>query len=130
MTNQKPTIKIKFSNFWEGFRIHNNSFEDFLTPHFNLDICEDADFLIYSCFGNSAFRDFKGIRIFYTGENVRPDFNECDFALSFDYLDDPRHIRFPNYVRNILNEKRKNPALDEKRKNPKVQLKKPSFAVF
>ncbi len=40
-----------------------------------------------------------GTRLFYTAENVRPDFEACDFALSFcRELVDPRHLRVPNYV--------------------------------
>jgi hypothetical protein len=44
----------------------------------------------------------RAVRIFYTGENVRPDFSTCDWAFSFDYdeeLKNPRHLRLPNYAR-------------------------------
>ena len=34
-----------------------------------------------------------------TGENVRPNFDECDFAFTFDHRgDDPRHVRWPLYA--------------------------------
>ena len=37
-------------------------------------------------------------RIFYTGENKRPDFTTCDYAFSFDYRDSPYDYRLPVYV--------------------------------
>lgn len=58
----------------------------------------EADVLIYSTFGN-RHRSFPGRKIFFTSENVLPDFNECDFAISFCHLpDEPRHFRLPQYV--------------------------------
>ena len=37
-------------------------------------------------------------KIFYTGENVRPNFRECDFALSFDYESyGNKNLRLPLY---------------------------------
>ena len=33
------------------------------------------------------------IKIFHTGENYRPNYNEYDYSLAFDYSNDPRHIR-------------------------------------
>ena len=38
------------------------------------------------------------VKVFYTGECVRPPWGECDWAFSFDYDDHPRHYRLPNYV--------------------------------
>lgn len=61
----------------------------------------DPDFLIFSCFGehhrNSRFD--RAVKIFITGENVAPDFNACDYAVSFEKLDyGDRHMRFPLYA--------------------------------
>jgi len=94
MIINKPTIKINFTDFWSTFNPQDNYFTSILSPYFNLEISEQPDFLIYSVFGN-AYEEFKGIRIFYTAENVRPDFRVCDFALSFDYKEHPRHLRLP-----------------------------------
>ena len=57
---------------------------------------DEPDFLIYSCFGKT-YRQYKCIRIFYSGENVRPNFHECDYALSFDYPMTERNYRLPLY---------------------------------
>lgn len=116
MKINKPIIKLDFVDFWDGFDKYNNDFTKILSPYFKLEIGEDADFLFYSVFGNESFRNFKGIRIFYTGENVKPNLKECDFALSFDYSNHPRHYRLPNFIRRLI---------IEKKKNPKVQIEKP-----
>jgi len=100
--NNRKNIRINFSDFW-----HGNSPEDIkernpiyqlLSRRFNLQLCDQPDFLVYSSriFGHE-FLKHRCIRIFYTGENDRPDFDQCDFAFSFDYLDDPRHYRLPLY---------------------------------
>jgi alpha(1,3/1,4) fucosyltransferase len=101
MTDRK-TIRINFSDFWHGNSpdeiARRNPLYQLLSRRFDLQICEDPDFLIYSSriFGQE-FMKHRCVRIFYTGENDRPDFEECDFAFTFDYLDDPRHYRLPLY---------------------------------
>jgi hypothetical protein len=37
-------------------------------------------------------------KIFYTGENVRPPWGECQFAMTFDHENSVRHYRLPLYV--------------------------------
>jgi alpha(1,3/1,4) fucosyltransferase len=90
----KPRIRLGFSDFWPGFDPRKNFFTRLLNEHYELEISEQPDFLIYSCFGQQ-FRRHNGIRIFYTGENLRPNLDDCDFAFSFDYLNDPKHMRLP-----------------------------------
>lgn len=46
---------------------------------------EDADYLFYSSFGqNHLNASIDCIKIFYTGENLCPDFNLCDYAIAFE----------------------------------------------
>lgn len=70
----------------------------------------DADLIVFSCFPGGrrserardphAWSGSRGVRLFYTAENVRPDFAICDFALTFCRdLVDARHVRLPNYTR-------------------------------
>lgn len=41
----------------------------------------------------------KKIKVWFSGENWGlPNFEQCDFALSGYYIDDPRHYRLPLYV--------------------------------
>lgn len=58
----------------------------------------DADLLIYSDFGERHW-DFKGLKVYLTGENMRPDFDQCDLAYSpVELTGDPRAVRFPYYA--------------------------------
>ncbi|MCC7085993.1 MAG: hypothetical protein IT427_13405 [Pirellulales bacterium] len=93
----KPHLKLAFCDFWPKFNPSNNWFTRLLSQRYEVEVCERPEMVIYSCFGRQH-RKFDCIRIFYTGENRRPDFRHCDFALSFDHLDDPRHFRLPLYA--------------------------------
>jgi hypothetical protein len=99
MTNQvsKPKIKLFFTDFWPLFDPEDNYFLDVLRPEFDIELDdENPDFLIYSVFG-TRFHRYDCVRIFYTGENVRPDMSLCDYSFSFDFSDDPRMFRLPLY---------------------------------
>ncbi|MCA1993354.1 MAG: hypothetical protein LDL41_15135 [Coleofasciculus sp. S288] len=43
------------------------------------------------------FKKYQCIRIFYTSENVRPNFRECDYAFSYDYGNNINNYRWPLY---------------------------------
>ncbi len=90
-------VRIDFCDFWPSFDRHDNFFTQLLRPRFDVQVVDDPDFLIHSCFGKQH-RRFQGIRIYYTAENRRPDFCVSDFAFSFDYLRREDHCRFPFYV--------------------------------
>ncbi|MEP7108247.1 MAG: glycosyltransferase family 10 [Ferruginibacter sp.] len=90
-------IKIKFIDFWNGFLPNNNYFFNLLSEYFEVELSEEPDILIYSCYG-TGYLQYECIRIFYTAENVRPDFSGCDFAISFDFNKDHRHFRLPLYA--------------------------------
>ena len=93
----KPPLKIAFADFWPNFDPYDNYLTNLLTPHFDLEHTAEPDFLIFSCFGQ-AHHQYSCIKIFYTAENVRPDFGVCDYAFSFDFLDRPEHFRLPQYA--------------------------------
>jgi hypothetical protein len=89
-------LKIAFSDFWKGFDSHDNWFYHFLNRHFDVVLSDNPDFLIYSCYGHQ-YLNYNCHKVFYTSENVRPNFWECDFALTFDFLDRTNHFRLPLY---------------------------------
>ena len=89
-----------------GFVIINDTHRDFFKQvidfyNENAEIIideENPDYLIYSCFGKD-FLTYNCIRIFYSGENMVPDFNLCDYGISFFYLEfEDRYIRYPNFM--------------------------------
>lgn len=90
-------IKIRFTDFWQNFDYKESFFWKFLSEKYDLEISENPDVLIYGPFGQE-YRKFNCIRIFHTGENIRPNFLECDFAFSFDLISNPRNYRFPLYA--------------------------------
>ncbi len=89
-------VKLAFSDFWKGFEPTNNWFYHFLSRHFDIELSDQPDFLIYSTYGHQYLR-YNCTRIFYTAENRRPDFWACDYALSFDFLGRSNHYRLPLY---------------------------------
>lgn len=92
-------IKLWFTDFYDGFDPGNNYFFKLLSEYYIIELDPDSpDYIIYSCYGKE-FLKYDCIRIFYTGENLIPDFNLCDFAIGFSYLDfNGRYLRFPNFV--------------------------------
>jgi len=60
--------------------------------------------LIYSCFGQQHHTTDRTRvkKIFYTGENIRPNFNDCDYSLTFDFTNhDGKNIRLPLWMLQI-----------------------------
>mgnify|MGYP001070574054 CR=1 FL=1 len=93
------TIRVKFVDFWPGFDEKSNFFTNSLSDKYNIEyVSQDPDYLVYSCFGDQHknYTSFDCVKIFYTGENVVPDFNACDYALGFDHLEfGERYLRYP-----------------------------------
>lgn len=62
----------------------------------------DPDYLIFGDrnFGNDNLRYDKNkvTKIFYTGENQRPEDYDCHYAISFDHNFQPWHYRLPLFV--------------------------------
>ena len=79
--------KIRFSNYI--FRL--------IAKYYETEVADDPEILLYSSSGQE-FLKYDCLRIYYTGENTRPNFKQCDYAFSFDHSDDPRNYRFPDYA--------------------------------
>lgn len=99
MNNQ--TIKVMFTDLNRPFDLSNinNLFEwRMASKRHNLVLSEKPDFLFYSCTGDEHLK-YNCTRIFYTPENLRPDFTRCDYAFSFDFPITERNYRLPLYRR-------------------------------
>jgi len=117
----KPTIKIFFVDFWPNFDIENNTFINLLKDDYNIEITDKPDYLFFSIFGCQVHK-FNCTRIFFSGENIKPDFDVCDYSFSFD-LDNynGRNYRLPQYfqygnMEELLKEKDIEQILKEKTK--------------
>jgi len=93
-------LKVAFVDWWGGFPARDNYFFNLLSQQYEVVLSDDPDVVFFSAFGakerrNQLSRAMPGLRVFYTGENVRPDFDECDLAISFDRLPGGRNYRLP-----------------------------------
>lgn len=90
-------IKINFTDFWGGFDPWDNFITNTLKEQYEVLIVPEPDFLFYSCFG-MRHMTYDCVRIFYTGENLHPDFNLCDYAIGFQNGSwGDRYLRYPLY---------------------------------
>lgn len=96
-------IRIAFQDFWEGFDINHNFIVDILLKKYIVEIITDekdhnqVEYLFYSGFGEKHLM-YNCIKIFFTGENIIPDFNMCDYAMGFEHMElGDRYIRYPLY---------------------------------
>ncbi len=93
----RPVIRIRFVDFWPGFDPRDNWFTRLLERRYRLEHVERPDFLVYSCFGGRRPEHLRhdGVRVFFTGECRRPDWQTCDWAFTFEHTSHPRHFRLP-----------------------------------
>ena len=120
----KTKLKIKFVDFYDGFIWNGHCLYKYLNQYFELELSDTPDLIIYSCYG-TEFLKYSCPRIFYTAENIRPDYRFCDFAVSFDYNNNQSHFRLPLYCVYFTNE-----VLTKKRNLKAVLDKKMDFCSF
>lgn len=95
------TIKIKFCDFWSHWNQEDNFIINVLKKKYNVIISEEPDYIFFSNF-NEDFQhmDYNDcVKIFYTQENIVPDFNYADYGIGFDeiqYAD--RYMQYPIYL--------------------------------
>lgn len=90
-------IKLKYTDHYRGFIPETDRLFTFLQKHFDVKLVEDnPDFIIYSSWGDTHLK-YNCPKIFYTGENHRPNFFLCDYALGFDFIEQPNYLRVPLY---------------------------------
>ena len=99
-SDPRPAVRLGFTGFWDAFDPHDNFFTRLLAPRWRLEIVDRPDFLIHSCIGRRKHdhRRHDCTRIFYTGENVPPDWHSTDWAFTFEHTNHPRHFRLPHWA--------------------------------
>ncbi len=92
------TIKINFVDYYGGFNPESNFIIDTLRAKYHVEISDNPDYLFFSCFGVIHLSYHHCVKIFFTGESLVPDFNVCDYALGFDWIEfGDRYLRLPLY---------------------------------
>ncbi|AMQ57490.1 glycosyltransferase family 10 domain-containing protein [Algoriphagus sanaruensis] len=90
-------IHLKFVDHYKEFVPETDRIFTFLQNHFQVKLVDqNPDFIIYSSWGIEHLK-YDCPKIFYTGENHRPNFFLCDYALGFDFIDRPNYLRVPLY---------------------------------
>jgi hypothetical protein len=111
------TIKVNFVDFWPNFNKIDNYFFNLLSQKHKVTIDENNPDLLFFSVDYAKQRERNRYinhsckKIFYTGENVRPNFDfggsiedprysigKCDYAFTFDHTLDPRNFRLPLWV--------------------------------
>ncbi|OOQ58080.1 glycosyltransferase family 10 domain-containing protein [Mucilaginibacter pedocola] len=94
--SNKPALKINFTGFWASLNKTDNFFYNLLAKNYRIEISEEPDLLFYSV-GGTDHTKYRCTKIYYTGENEKPNFMLCDFAFSYGY-NTPRNYRLPLYA--------------------------------
>lgn len=93
--------KIKYVDFFKGFNPNNSLLPQTINSiGYETELSDNPDYLICGVFGHEALNKKYDncIKIFFTGENICPDFNLYDYAIGFEYLDfGDRYLRWPLY---------------------------------
>ena len=110
----KTSIRVAFALFWPGFTPeHFKRFFPYVYEKYDLVFSQDPEVVFYSVFSPqwrphadpadrsnvARLRPGSYHRVFMTGENLEPDMDSCEFAITFSALTDhPNHLRLPLWV--------------------------------
>ena len=112
----KKTIRINFSGISTraGFNPQDNFILDLLKRHYNVELCEDPDYVICGVLYEGAsfmhgvyheyLLNYPCVRIMIEGENLVPDYNLVDYSICqypIQYLD--RNCYFPGGIEALTN---------------------------
>jgi hypothetical protein len=92
-------IKLYFEDFWPGFDAENNFITNILKQEYEVILDENPHYLFFSVYTYNHLKYRNCVKIFYSAENIEPDFNLCDYAIAFQHLNaGDRYLRRPFYV--------------------------------
>lgn len=95
-------LRVRFVDFWHGFDLKTSLIYRVLSKIVPIRLLEDdkaeADLIVYSCMGQEH-KKYDAVKLFFSGENTAPNFNECDYAISSCPIHlGNRHFRLPLYL--------------------------------
>lgn len=92
-------IKIKICNDdTENSYSYGHFIIGVLSKYYEVELSEEPDYLFYNELAYDHLK-YDCIKIFYTGENISPNFNLCDYAIGYDYINfEDRFYRLPLYL--------------------------------
>lgn len=94
----KKEIAIKFVDCYKGFDDKINYITLILAEKYELIFSDNPTYLFFDVFGEEHL-EYDCVKIFFTCENMTPNFNHADYALGFNHMTfSDRYIRIPLYV--------------------------------
>lgn len=98
-------IKIKICEFhFDDKTLKRHFIYKTLSKYYDVEFSDDPDYVFYNESTHEHLK-YSCIKIFYTGENITPNFNMCDYAIAFDHLTfGDRYYRYPLYLMLETNE--------------------------
>jgi len=100
-------MRVAFTDFWQypkAFDPNNNFIIHLIRciePTVEVTTPDKADVIIFTIFG-SEHRRYSCKKIFFSGENKRPNYNECDYSITFDVNSyGGRNVRIPLWLHYI-----------------------------
>lgn len=106
----KKKIRCYFTDFWLGFDYEKRL--DFLLSEYEIIIDKiNPDYLFFSCFGVNHFNYENCIKIFWSGENIIPDLNLCDYSISLSNMQCGDRTFQPSLALPVRNKKIYNPDI-------------------
>jgi hypothetical protein len=97
MPSAKRKVRVDFCDFALNFNKNDGYLHNLLAERFDVEICDQPDFLIYSSYGHTH-RLHNSVKIYFSGESDTPDYTQCDYSIGSIKLNDPRHLQFPSYI--------------------------------
>lgn len=91
----KQRIKIRITDFWTQ-DVMNLYLVRLLARNYDLEISDDPDLLFFSVPGYEHIK-YNCLKVFYTGENAKPNFNLCDYSFSFENTNE-RNFQLPLFA--------------------------------
>ena len=86
-------INITYVDFWPTFKYKRFYFQRLLENNYQISVIDNIPdniscYLIYSSFGSKHYniKNWKCIKIGYSGENNCPNFFDSDYFIGFSYI--------------------------------------------
>ena len=92
------TLRLGFADTYDNAKLY---FMDvFSNKYIVIRDDENPDYLIFgdSNFGETHYKYARAKKIFFTGENVRPNYFTYNHAITFDHENSSKHYRLPLYA--------------------------------
>ncbi len=100
----KKKLRIYFTDFWPNFNNNDNYFYNLLSKRYEIDLDQNNPEILFHSVDYSGQENHKqynnGItkKIFFTGENIMPNFEETDYSFSFNPDLGDKNYRLPLWV--------------------------------